>query len=360
MKSFLYDQASDGGGSGGGAGGGSAGAGAGASGGSATLLSGAGGNGPQGGQVSNGGGDAGASGGGAGPGGAAGAAQPNGGNAAGTGNPWYVGLYGADGKINAKAFDALPDHLKGHAETFKKYQTVEALLGGMGNLAQLAGKKGLEPLPAGASPELVAERAALMRKLNNTPEKPEGYGITKPEGVPDEKWNGEYVNGVLGVLHKHNASPELVKELVALDQQHAGKMDSTREAAEAAQLKTELASLKEAFGNDFDKKIDLATRAAKSLGLDLSDPMFRSSKAVIAMVKHAEAVSEDKMVSGDSDPNFGASDRQKALDIVNNPSNPLHKAYQNAEDPQHQAALDKVSAFNASWAKQQKRRMASA
>lgn len=365
MKRFqkLYAPEDGGGGGGGGSGGGAPGAGAGgatgASGGAGTLLSGSPGNGTGGGGTGGGGGSGGAPGSGSGSGGAPGAAGSQGGNAGGTPStgPWFVGLYGADGKIDAKKFDALPDHLKAHADTFKKYQTVEALLGGMGNLANLAGKKGLEPLAKDAPAELVAERQALMRKLNNVPEKPEGYGIKKPDGVPDEQWNGEYVGGILGVLHKHNASPELVQELVKLDQDFAAKVRSGGEAAQVQALNKERETLKTEFGGEYGKKISLAARAAKTLGLDPeNDPMFRTAAGVKAMLRVAEMVSEDRLVSGDGGADFGKGDREKALDIVNNPANPLHAAFHDSEHPQHQAAVEQRSAFNKRWHESQRRK----
>jgi hypothetical protein len=361
MRTFfkLYAPEGDAGGGGGGNGGagGAAGAGGGAGAASGTLLSGSGGNGAGGGAAGAGGGAAGAGGSGAGPSGAAGAAGAQGGNAgaAGAGQPWFVGLYGADGKIDAKRFDALPDHLKAHKDTFAKYQTVEALLGGMGNLALLAGKKGLEPLPKDAPKELQEERAALMRKLNNVPEKPEGYGIKKPDNVPDDQWNGEYVNGILGVLHKHNASPELVQELTKLDGEFAAKLRAGSEAAQTAALAKEGEALKTAFGSDYDKKLSMAQRAAKTLGLDVTDPMFNKASVVIAMAKVAEMVSEDKLVSGEGSADAGMSDREKALDILNNPANPLHKAYHDADHPQHAHAVEQRSMFNKRWIEAQKR-----
>jgi len=352
--SQLYEEASGGAGAGGGGGGGGNAGGAGAGGGaSGSLLSGQGASGAGSGQAGDGGGASGAGPSGVGPSGAAGA-----GGAAGTSAPWFVGLYGSDGKINAKAFDALPDHLKSHKATFSKYQTVEALLGGMGNLANLAGKKGLEPLSKDAPAELQAERTALMRKLNNVPEKPEGYGIKKPDGMPDTMWDGEYVNGVSGILHKHNASPELVAELMKFDSEAAMKKMSGSEAQTAQALEAQRTALKDEFGVKFAEKIALATRAARTLGLDPeNNPMFRTAEGVRAMLKVSEMVSEDKLVSGEgAGGNFGGDDRAKALDIVNNEANPLHKAFHDADHPQHAHAVEQRSMFNRRYHEAQKRR----
>lgn len=361
QKIYAPDDGGAGGGGGGGSGGGSAGAGNQGGAGAGTLLSGSGGNGQGGGQNGNGGGNSGAGGGGPGPGGSSGSSGSQGGNSggAGQGQPWFVGLYDQAGKLDPKKFDALPDHLKPYADTFKKYQTVDALMGSYANLANLAGKKGLEPLPKDAPAELVTERQALMRKLNNTPEKPEGYGIKKPDGVPDDQWNGEYVNGVIGILHKHNASPELVQELVKMDSEFAGKLRAGGEAAQAETLRKEGEALRTAFGSDFDKKLGAAQRVAATLGLDVKDPAIgNSSKMIIALAKVADLVSEDKLVSGEGGVDFGKGDREKALDIVNNPANPLHKAFHDPDHPQHQAAVEARSNFNKRWHESQRRKSA--
>lgn len=274
----------------------------------------------------------------------------------GSGQPFFVGLYDATGKIDKAKLESLPPHLKIHKGTFAKYDTAEALFTGMANLIQLAGKKGLEALPPDALPEAKAERSALMRKLNNAPEKPEGYGVKKPDDVPDARWNGEYVNGVLGILHKHNASPELVQELIKADLAFSTDIDAKSEAAQAQAFAKEQQALKETFGSDFGKKVDLAVRVAKSIGLDVNDPMFRSAKVVMAMAKVGEMVSEDRLVSGEGGSSLGQGDRQKALDIVNNASNPLHAAYHKVDHPLHAQALEQVATFNRRFHESQKKK----
>lgn len=265
------------------------------------------------------------------------------------GDQWFVGLYDSTGAINTAKFDALPTHLKAHKETFAKYKTVEALLGGMSNLAQLAGKKGLAPLPPDAPAEVKAERAKLMAELNNAPKTPEGYGFKRPDSILESQWSEPYVQGIAGILHKHSASPELAKELMAFDAQHAGNMMEGIKGAETAAYAKEATALKDAFGGEYAKKIDLAVRGAKTLGMDINDPLFRNHKAVVMMSKFAEMVSEDRLVSGESSANAGMDDRAKALDIVNNAANPLHKAYHNPEDPMHAQAVSAKSQFSKAY-----------
>jgi len=271
------------------------------------------------------------------------------------GEAWYVGLYDASGKLNTAKFDALPAHLKAHKDTFSKYQTVEALLGGFANVSSLAGKKALAPLPPDASPEAKAERAKVMAQLNNVPEKPEGYGFKRPDNIPEEMWNGDYVNGVAAILHKHQVSPEAAKELMAFDESHGLKIGEQSKAAVAQAEAAEAKALKDAWGADYAKNIDLAVRGARTLGFEPNDPVFKSSKVVQMVAKFASMISEDRLVSGETTANAGMDDRAKGLDIMKNPNNPLYQAYHNPSHPQHAQAVETKSRFTQSWlAKQQK------
>lgn len=222
-------------------------------------------------------------------------------------------------------------------------------MGGLANMSNLAGKKALAPLPENATPEAKAERQKLMMSLNNVPEKPEGYGFKRPDNVPESQWNQEYVDGIAGILHKHAISPAAAKELMEFDQAHAGKMGQATQAQVEAAQQAEAKALKDAFGADYAKQVDLAVRGAKTVGLDPNDPIFGNHKVVVAMAKFAALVSEDRLISGESNANAGMDDRAKALDIVNNPANPLHKAYHNADDPRHAEAVAAKSRFNQAY-----------
>jgi hypothetical protein len=262
---------------------------------------------------------------------------------------WYADLWGADGKINHAAYDRLPDHLKAHKSTFAKYNTVEAFMGGYANLAQLAGKKALAPLPPDANDEMKAERNALMRQLNNVPEKPDGYGIKRPENYPEQAWNEDYVNGVMSTLHKYNAPPELAKELLELDSKFASNLHSSSAQKQQQYVQAEIKSLQSEWGNNYQPNLLKAARVASTLGLDPNDPVFASSKLVKAMAQVADMVSESKLVSGAAPDNMsGMDDRAKSRDIALNPDNPLYKAYHDSNHPQHQHAVQMKARYSSS------------
>lgn len=223
-------------------------------------------------------------------------------------------------------------------------------MGGLATMSSLAGKKALAPLPEGASPEAKAERNKLMAQLNNVPEKPEGYGFKRPENIPESQWNQPYVDGIAGILHKHNVSPEAAKELMEFDAKHAGTIGEQSAQAIAKAEAAEVAKLKETFGADMPKQMDLAVRGARTLGMDPLDPIFKNASAVIMAAKFASMISEDRLVSGEPTPaNAGMDDRAKALDIVNNTANPLNQAYHKQDHPRHAEAVEAVSRFNQAY-----------
>lgn len=276
---------------------------------------------------------------------------------AGTSSPYYKGLYGEDGKIDKKAWDRLPDTLKPYKDTFAKYDTFDGVLHALGNANSLLGKKGLAPLPANATDEMKASRAQLLREINGAPEKPDGYGVKKPEGE-DVHWNDEYVNSMVGIMHKHNASPEFVKELFGADQQFAKKLGETtkaqKEQAEATHLAEQRGLLEKEWSNkaDFTKNIDLAARLAKTHGMDIDDPIFRNANTVKVFAKIAASMSEDKLVAATAETaSTAGSNFARANDIVQNAENPQHKAYHNNEP----ATVDLVNRMFAAHAATQRR-----
>ena len=280
-----------------------------------------------------------------------------------TTSPFYMGLYDESGKLNKDKLDALPDHLKDSKDLFGKYDTVESLLGGMRNLAQLAGKKGLEPLPEGSPEELIKERKGLMDRINKVPEDPKQYGIDRPDGYPEDlPWDTERAGKYAEIFHKYSAPPELVKELMAAEAEQAKAEFAGISSREKEMFAAEKGKLEQEYGNEFPEMVDKARRGLASMGLtdgdkpvDANHPIFSNAVAVKMAIKYAEAVSEDKLVSGDMDSTGGMSDREKALDILNNPNNPLHKAYHDPEDPRHEQAVQTRSRFNQKWIERQKK-----
>jgi hypothetical protein len=276
-------------------------------------------------------------------------------------DPFYKDWQGADGKINKTAYDRLPDDLKPHAELLKSYDTTEALLRALVHNKQMAGKKGLERPIDSAAPEVKAEFEKTLHALNAAPEKPEGYGIKKPDAIPAEMWSEPALKEFVELAHKHHANPEFVKAAIELQTKMAMGQTQTSLAAQQQQMADykagQMAELKKAWPDEtaFQKNAAAAQRMAITLGFKPEDAIFGRADMVLALAKMHDLISPDKLVSGDMHSDLGSGFRAQALDIQNNEANPLYKAYRGigVDAQTHQRAVDKVQELNEKYAAQE-------
>ncbi len=270
-------------------------------------------------------------------------------------DPWYKGWLREDGTVDAKAYDRLPEHLQHLKPSLATLGTADDIFTKMAHLNTLAGKKGLAPLPADAPPAVKAERDALMRSINGVPEKPEGYGITKPADLPDSQWNGEYVSAAAKIMHAHNAPPSMVKALVELNMGEAKKQEAAQQSYEAQFFKEQETKIAEQFrldGVPLDKGMDLAARTALRFGIDpKADPIFKNAGVVLMLQKVGVAIGEPQLVTGTGDGPQAQNDAARAEDIMHNKANPEYKIYWDGSHPQNKAVKQKVEAFLANAAR---------
>lgn len=264
--------------------------------------------------------------------------------------PWYKDWLQSDGKLNASAYDRLPEDLKHLKPSLERYGTAENFLRVFDNQMKLAGKKALAPLPDNAPPEVVAERNQLLRSINGVPEKPDGYGIKKPDDLPDAAWNQEHAAAAMAIMHKHNISPKAAAELVALQTAEAKKQLAAQDSYAAqffAEQDKQIRAGLQGSGINYDQANELAKRGAAMFGIDPADPIMKNAKVFLAMTRAATAISEDKFVSGQSGGAKTMSDAQLAQDIISNKANPEHAAYWNPLDANNKAVKAKVQALMA-------------
>lgn len=260
--------------------------------------------------------------------------------------PFYDGFYGPDGKIDKTALDRLPDHLKPHKDLFAKYETVDAMLNGFGNAHSMAVKKALAPLTGNEPPEIVAERKAHLDTLNNVPKDIKGYGIKRPDDLPEMFWYEEEAQKFGQIAQKHSLSPAAVKELLDL------QLGTTRASiAKGQQMEQEFYAKQDSaynaavqkMGMDPEKAKNLSERGAYTLGIDVKDPIWKNAQVRLAALRAANLVSEDKLITGDPTQIDVGNERDMARDIMSNPQNPLHRAWSDANDPRHEQAKERVN-----------------
>ncbi len=279
---------------------------------------------------------------------AAGAAAPAAGTPPGH---WGADWLKPDGTVNGAAFDRAPEHLRGLRDgELKNVKTLEDVMTKLSHLATLVGKKGLAPLPADAKPEVVAERNALLRSINGVPDKPEDYGIAKPADLPDAAWNEDAAKSFTAIAHKWNIPPGAVKEIVGEQAklavgQLAAQANYEKEFFEGQERDFKTALEKE--GTPYDKAMDLATRTAKTFGLDPESPMFKNAQVRLMLKNIGVAIGEPRLVTGATGDQAAAGDRAKAEAIIHDKTNPEYAIYWDASHPQNAAVKAKINQWMA-------------
>ncbi|RBP37003.1 hypothetical protein DES53_115144 [Roseimicrobium gellanilyticum] len=254
-----------------------------------------------------------------------------GGGTAGVSGEWVV-----DGKFAQGLSAKLSDDLKPYAGSIRKFEgtPIQDVLRSYGELEKKLGQRMQPP-----GPEARPEEVAAWRKNLGVPEKPDGYGIARPEDVPVELWNEEMVRGFTAVAHKHHIPAAAAQELV---QWWNGQQMSavSRYHTEAVNHREALVQgLQSEWGERYETNLQGAQRVAAMARLDVNDPAIGDNPTVIrALHAMASLVSEDRQETGGSGA-LRLTRQQQADDIQTNKSNPLYGDYHGANGSERQAMV---------------------
>lgn len=128
---------------------------------------------------------------------------------------------------------------------------------------------GLPPRPPADAPP---EAHTAWRAAHGIPETPDGYALTKPEGIPDAAWDQEGANEFQKWAHEKGLAPDLVKDLAAFDVQRQQRVASNmqqQQAQQAEQLRlSEAQELGKRFGDKLDGTLKDVQAIAQSMGKD--------------------------------------------------------------------------------------------
>jgi hypothetical protein len=233
--------------------------------------------------------------------------------------------------------DKLPEDLKSGLPTLAKYKSLPDLMKAHVHLQSTLGKKAnAVSLPGEKStPEEIAE----FRKAFGVPDAADKYSVM-PERLPDGvDVRPELLKPVLEAAHKHNVPEAAMRDIMAT--YIANQEIQAQEAVAAAQQANEQArsELQAEYKGDFDKKIRLATLAAKSVGIDPASPGFADPEVVKAMVRLGEKMSDDSWIAGEGSPSLMPG-KLRASEIMGNPKDAMYDDYhgKNGVDRQQNAA----------------------
>lgn len=174
----------------------------------------------------------------------------------------------------------LPPELR-DTPTLAKFQDPAALARSYTELESLVGRKGVI-LPTDKDPPEVQQR---FRAALGVPEKPEGYALAPPEGVPAELWDGERATAFAGLAHQLALTPAQAKaiaEWAAKDA--AGAMQKFTAGIEPDGRQMDEV-LREEWGGQYEARVDRAKRAAQQFGDDAALAALESKIGGAALVR---------------------------------------------------------------------------
>lgn len=250
--------------------------------------------------------------------------------------PYFADLFGKDGTINRDSFTRLPENLRTLADgELKNITTADQLFQKLHGLSGVAGRKALAPLPADAKPEDIAAQQQIIRAVLGVPEKADGYAFTKPEDLPEGAWNQAHATAAQELLHKHNASPALAKDLLALqtamvkgELEANAKYESDWYKGQDDAFRTAL----QKDNSDYDRTMAVINGVATKYGIPLEDPILKNAQVRMLLKGVAAATGEAPFVGGQPGAGGTKSDQALAEDIVHNKQNPDYAIYW---DPNH-------------------------
>ena len=272
--------------------------------------------------------------------------------------PWYSDFFKPDGSINRDSFSRMPENYRKLADgDLKTVSNAEQFFAKFDGLSRMAGRKALAPLPANATPEDIAAHQQVMRAVNGVPEKPDGYGFAKPAELPEGAWDQNFATEAQALLHKHNASPALAKELLAMNTKAVMTNLEAQKQYEAdfyKQQDNEFRTELQKGGLDYDKTMTMVNRVATNFGLPVDSPIMKNAGVRMLLNKVGIAMGEAKFVGGASGAVSTASDKSVAEDIIHNKQNPEYEAYWKPDHAKHADTVKKVNALFASHITAQK------
>jgi hypothetical protein len=228
------------------------------------------------------------------------------------------------GEFSEGWLDRLPKELSEHKQILGQFKDIDGALKTLVSQQKMLGKKADAILIPDdkASPE---EKAAFLRKLG-VPESPEAYQL-RPKDLPaGYEWDDNVAKEFNALAHQNGITP---KQMDALMGRYAA-FESQKAEAAASQQKAEMEAgrktLAEAWGDKYDVELSVARRAAQVAGVDVNSKGFSDPSVVLAFNRLARMMSDDKIVNSDTAGTMMAG-KARAMDIMTNPSNPLHGKY---------------------------------
>jgi hypothetical protein len=158
---------------------------------------------------------------------------------------------------------SLPPELR-DAPSLKRYGSVQDLARAYTEAETLIGRKGIIPPGENDPPEVHRK----FREALGVPEKPEGYALKPPAGVPEGTFTPESAAMFQSWAHKHGLTPKQAQGLLEDYLGSTAQGLAANEQARAAKVEEAVTTLRGEWGAAYDAKVERANRALKQFGGD--------------------------------------------------------------------------------------------
>lgn len=227
----------------------------------------------------------------------------------------FAGVLGEDGAFAENWHSRLPEELQ---PTAQNYRSLPDMAKALRESKQALSKRveGMVKVPGEGA---TAEELAAWRKAIGVPDDVAGYGITKPEALPEGvEWNEAEAAAFAAKAHELGLPPSAVKQLLEWQTNQLGaKAEASRKDLQDLMAQEQEHLRKEWSASKYDATRALAEQAAKAHGFTDDDIATMSVTDWKAWAAVGAKFSESGLVQGGR-PAGGA------LRDLSNPAHPDH------------------------------------
>jgi hypothetical protein len=251
-------------------------------------------------------------------------------------------ILGEDLNFSPTWRESLPEDLRAD-RSLEGIRDLRGLASGYVNAQKLIGQKTINAIPGDdATPE---QRQSFMRALG-VPEKPEDYGLKKPEKLPEGMaYNDELQKEFAGKAHELGFTAKQAQGLLEwFNGKGVGEFETMQQRMGERRTQAET-ELKKEWGKAYDGNLELANRVIRDLGVAeilKAEGLDNSPELAKMFVAIAKRTGEDTNIKAAGSGNMLMSPgdaKQKISGMQNDRNNP----YWQADHPNHQAAVDEMA-----------------
>jgi len=246
-------------------------------------------------------------------------------------------LAGSDGTLTSDWLSRLnvSDEIKAD-KNLQGITDINQLAEQFSNAQKLIGKKTINKIPGQDATE--EERQSFFRELG-VPDNPEKYELNT-ESVPEgAELDENLLNNFKDTAHKLNMTPDQAQGLMDWFHQQTGQSLQEAQQQNEQQKQEAMQALKQEWGRDFDKNLQVANRLVDKYelsGILDQEKLSNSPDLAKALNQIAKDMGEDQNINTPKGSGISAQDaKAKADEIMGDASHP----YWNGQHPSHEAAV---------------------